>query len=383
MASCKRSNKRSREDHPTTQQRFKRRKTREPLPPTPTVLALEVIAALCWDIHCVTQFDQIVSHVPSTISKQDLTWHHTLHHEAQALMINFVHDHLTPAAQYRNTITYNRCLSFVRDLDWQLFAICAFSEAFQHAILIDETIRSSDEHWDALKNMIADNGRSIRVFALARSLDWRAPLLGLAMYDMQDLPNLEDALAPEPNLASKHPHHIVRTQNGRLRRPRYRGRTQVNALGHICNPPAESKTNHLLQRKKPWGPCEICSRPFEQECNCRLTSLAGELTELVEYPNKGVGVRALSNFKAGDVLGEYVVVIQPIASMYEDPTYLMLVGVYPEGGSDCKIDNLAVSDATRVGNWTRYVNHSCEPSTRFAPFCWAGNDGLSGCSEGY
>lgn len=366
MAFCKRGNKRKREDHPATQERIQRRKTREPLQPSPKVLALEVIAALYWDIHCVTLFDQIVSQDPSSVSRQDLTWHHTLHYEGQALIVNFVHDHLTPDTQYRNTITYNRCLSFVRDLGWQFFAICAFSEAFRRAILIDKTIRYSDEHFNAFKSIIADNRRSIKVFALTRSLDWRIPLLGLAMYDMQCLPSLRHALAPEPNLATEHPHHIVQTHSGRLQRPRYKGKVQVNAFAHLYHSPADSKTSHLLQRKKTWGPCEVCSKPFEQQCNCRLHSMAGDLTELVEYPNKGVGVRALSNFRAGDILGEYVGVIRPIASSYADPTYLMTVGMYPEDSSEC--ENLAIADGTRVGNWTRYVNHSCGPSTRFAPF---------------
>ncbi|KAL2010261.1 hypothetical protein VTN00DRAFT_6068 [Thermoascus crustaceus] len=80
------------------------------------------------------------------------------------------------------------------------------------------------------------------------------------------------------------------------------------------------------------------------------------LVELVEYPLKGVGVRSVSKFNEGDVLDFFVGELRPLD--YEgDPTYALRLRA--------KREERALICPKRYGNWTRFTNHSCGPSTRF------------------
>lgn len=253
----------------------------------------------------------------------------------------------------------DRCVNFLGELGWKVFAICAYSEGFRHAILNDDLIRASDKYWDALRNLISENKRSIEIFARTRGLNWQEVLLSLTMYEMQGLPNLKHVLAPEIDISTEHPHQVVQTKAGGLRRPRYKGRTQRDVPYRVHKSRDGSKSTRLT-RKKHWGRCDICLKTFIN-CDCRVHSLAGELTELVEYGDKGVGVRALASFQENDVLGEYVGMILPGMDC-KDHTYAMSIR-QPKGKRA-----LAIADSAHLGNWTRFMNHSCDAPATFQPF---------------
>lgn len=323
----------------------------------PRTLALKVMEALYWDLLCVTQFKQITSQNSTNISNQDITAHQSFFHEGHAFITNFANGFLSPTLQGHDILAYDRCLNFVCEFGWKFFAIAAFSEAFRQAILTDELIQTSTKHWDALKNLISENKRSIEIFARSRGLNWQYILTGLTMYEMQGLPSVQDALAPEINIFTEHPHHIVQTRDGGLRWPQYKGKAQIDVLYRVHDP----KKLNRLSRKKHWGRCGVCQKSFVRKCDCRLHSLAGELTELVEYEGKGVGVRTLANFKKNDVLGEYIGKISP-GTDYDDPTYLLSIR-----RPDCDSE-LAITDSAHFGNWTRFMNHSCEAPNTFGPF---------------
>ncbi|KAF7717805.1 SET domain-containing protein [Penicillium ucsense] len=112
----------------------------------------------------------------------------------------------------------------------------------------------------------------------------------------------------------------------------------------------------------------ICYRCGSTDsCTCRAGSMAGDLIELVEYPIKGTGVRALANFLAGTIMGEYVGEAIPLRRKCNDNIYaLSQTGVYGmEQMDQVDIKHIGITSSAHLGNWTRYINHHCEPNCTF------------------
>jgi hypothetical protein len=95
--------------------------------------------------------------------------------------------------------------------------------------------------------------------------------------------------------------------------------------------------------------------------------------ELCETPNRGIGVFTRRAVAKGDVLGWYAGEVFPDTHTYKadggnstDRNYLfeMPVGVTSKSG-DTDADVNIIIDASRHGNWTRFINHSCDPCTEF------------------
>jgi SET domain-containing protein len=93
------------------------------------------------------------------------------------------------------------------------------------------------------------------------------------------------------------------------------------------------------------------------------------LVELIQYPIKGAGIRALASFKAGAVLGEYLGEVVPNGRKCTDDIYaLSQVGF--QAMSSTGIPNpkpLATTTSAYLGNWTRFINHHCEANCVFVP----------------
>ncbi|KAK5233969.1 hypothetical protein LTR47_005087 [Exophiala xenobiotica] len=138
--------------------------------------------------------------------------------------------------------------------------------------------------------------------------------------------------------------------------------------------------------------CSACGK--EDACSCTLTDLCSEkggvanpLLELIATEKTGVGVRVLQEFKRKDFVGEYIGEIYPlqVPGRYgekEGEMYVFPRPVYQEGdleprkrrgkgkkrGPKEKDDNEKkefIIDPAIYGNWTRYINHSCEPNALY------------------
>lgn len=77
-------------------------------------------------------------------------------------------------------------------------------------------------------------------------------------------------------------------------------------------------------------------------------------------PDVGTGTFALGTFACDTVLGEYFGELLPPScseKLHRDAAYVM----------DMRYNNrlLAMIDGARAGSWTRFINHSCAPSTGF------------------
>ncbi|OWY91832.1 Histone-lysine N-methyltransferase, partial [Phytophthora megakarya] len=80
--------------------------------------------------------------------------------------------------------------------------------------------------------------------------------------------------------------------------------------------------------------------------------------KLIECGRKGLGMKLLEDIKAGSFVGEYMGEIVTEQEYYmrrvlyhnEKHRYMMVLS----GGE--------VIDATRMGGWARFINHSCDPN---------------------
>lgn len=311
-----------------------------------------ILRAIYYDINCASFFRKIVQ---CTNDEQALQVYQEVCNDTAmfvaAVVASFIH--IRPSSINSTSLDQqmHRGAAFIGDFGWKLFAICAFTEAFRRACK-----QENAESWRELTQTISDNSRSIEIFACVRGLEWRGPLL---KHTKHELPNLRQALDPQFNLTNEHPHLIIHSLDGQLRRPMLNGKLQSNIDHYIFDASKWEGQADPTFRKKEDGKCDLCHK--ETTCKCRLDTLAGHLVELVEYPNKGTGVRALTNFKEKDILGQYVGEILPEIDCADTVYPLQHVSkTDPSFG-------LAIISPRYKGNWTRFINHSCSPSTKYVP----------------
>ncbi|KAG8165792.1 hypothetical protein KVR01_004344 [Diaporthe batatas] len=92
------------------------------------------------------------------------------------------------------------------------------------------------------------------------------------------------------------------------------------------------------------GPCLAAFRT-------RAADTENNRIELRVTPTKGLGVFARTNLPAGRVLGEYLGELRPEEEDPDDIDHYQYV-----------IEGVAAISATRAGNWTRFLNHHCNPN---------------------
>lgn len=314
-----------------------------------------ILAAIYFDIETICFLRGFVSQAPQPPDVNRYVWDY----QGASTLVSQAVTQALGALSYSFQFTQQqqdskRLMELTRKLGWKILSICAHSEAFRRAF------KEADVSvWNEVVNQIDANRLSIELFARTRNLEWRGPLLKHAKHP---LPELQEVFVPYRKLYNGHFYHFVRTSNGSIRRPTFDGFTQVhidncvfdprgwrskeNANGKIVDPTLRCPEN---------ANCYLCDSGTS--CPCEPPRLPGQLVELVDYPNKGVGVRVLTNFRKGDILAEYVGEIHP-PSYNEDATYAL--PLFPNQG-----DEVAAISSRRFGNWTRFINHCCDPSTQF------------------
>ncbi|KAL2822181.1 hypothetical protein BDW59DRAFT_181080 [Aspergillus cavernicola] len=256
----------------------------------------------------------------------------------------------------------HRLKLFVDELGWKMLLICALAEGFRRACR--EFIHTV--LWRELVSKIKENQWSLEVFARSRVLDWRGQLL---KYASLGIPKINTELRPARSMSEQHPHHIVQTMNKKIQRPWHDGSPQIHINEPVMDPQkwdsdSDSDSDTRIRptdptiRKPNDGRCKLCRSP--NLCACTLDFSAGSLVELVERPGTGTGVRALTFFKEGDILGQFIGEICP-PDWNGDLIYSL---AHPAQTKPYGI--LAVISPCKFGNWTRFIAHSCNASTDFA-----------------
>ncbi|MCJ1427259.1 hypothetical protein MMC29_005162 [Sticta canariensis] len=249
-----------------------------------------------------------------------------------------------------------RYASFAAKHGWMMLSILANSAAFR------EAARTFDDLlWISFNASICHNKSSVELFAKIRGLNWilaltRTPFLASYITDLGE---------GYPGIEPDHPHNYIVPQNSEpIRQPQYRGKIQTNIInnrfkasdfglfGRSKNPPRDPTIQNGLQ-------CQICGCTL---CHCEPSSCKGvlrPLVELVQSGNKlGVGVRVLQPIRSRQLLAEYVGEILP-DYCDDDDTYA--IAITPHDGAP----STATISAQKYGNWTRFVNHSCNPHAVF------------------
>ncbi|KAL8645689.1 MAG: hypothetical protein Q9226_007189, partial [Calogaya cf. arnoldii] len=247
---------------------------------------------------------------------------------------------------------------------WMTLSILAHSESFRNACRTFDT-----PLWDQLMHDIAQNHVSLELFFTVRGLNWATPLRSVAhLIPEQELRSYLQSQEKRElqNIFLQTPHsYVVPKADGILQRPHYQSILHLNISTNAYDSKAFNEDPSIRAQND--GACENCGRAF---CDCEPSTcdkITRPLTELVHCPaDKGIGVRTLQRISAGDVLDEYVGELKR-ASTVADQTYAMELEGLPAGHSSRNYNNPVLIDAQVYGNWTRYINASCNPSLRFAP----------------
>ena len=264
-----------------------------------------------------------------------------------------------------------RCSGLVARHNFKLLCILAHSVTFQDTVFGDDA-----EGWNALFDSVCENAVSIIVFAEGRSLIWWTELTDLNSVFKFILPSSLVESTFTKSKVQLHPHEWVVTEKlENTWSPAFDGKKQVHIPDNIYR--ADSFLN---SRRSPFWPV---NRPYPEDptlvrgvsflpcmtcnshvtCGCSfLTSLDvwHPLVELRDYGRRGIGIRVLERLPKRAVLDEYVGEIFP-ADYAGDPVYGLDVNL-PGYRND---EVVATISAKRYGNWTRFINHSCDASTHF------------------
>lgn len=114
-----------------------------------------------------------------------------------------------------------------------------------------------------------------------------------------------------------------------------------------------------MLRETPWPACRFCGH--KTPCGCLAAPNPTDLVELIEYPEKGIGIRALAKFKKDEILGEFLGEIDLPKADFKVTLYDFEQVIWD--GREPK--RIALICPGHLGNWTRFINHSCESSTSF------------------
>lgn len=270
----------------------------------------------------------------------------------------------------------SRLKGFAIDNGVMMTGILAFSQTFRRLI-----VNMDAESWTLMNRMIKVNAVSLEVFAKTRGIDWKTPLTQLA----ERLP-LSARLAVLPisegvNIDVSLPiSYIIPDQRFHPQAPPYRNSNQINIGYNIYDkanfenssrPPFWPKNvpypSDPTLRRPDSPPCIACHNIGRNEvfCACDPKSssrVTRPLVELKDYGIKGNGIRTLQCIKKGDILGEYVGVLMP----WNDTSDQIYGMEYSSANAPNSKDiALAQINSNRYGNWTRFLNHSCQASTAF------------------
>ena len=244
-------------------------------------------------------------------------------------------------------------------LGWMMLSILAYSPSFRTAARTLDT-----DTWGGLCVDLDYLSASIEMFAKSRGIDW-ASVLATAPFSTDKFGVFEILSNYDMNFS--HPHEFFLPLHGIPTRLGFEGQQQENVSESIFDPGPFVNAN----QPKGWPaglawPCDprtvpdqsiLCPGCKAKDClTCWPSRCFDPLVEIIEFPKRGRGVRALERIPENTILGEYVGVIVPW-NQEDDTVYNLEITVRGVVAGNVS--------AKRFGNWTRYINHSCEYNTAF------------------
>ena len=250
--------------------------------------------------------------------------------------------------------------NFVLVHGWMMLSIMANSASFRN-----DARQLRNEQWESLLDCIFHNKRSLEIFAKVRNLDWMAPLTRRVEHLDKILTDLRETTSGDMVLGFMHGYVVPEGSENRLR-----FEIQENLYNRKAFDIAPKPDAWPVDLPFPSDPTTVTYPPFcdaceQVSCSCKLNNwekLTNPLVELQRYGQKGVGIRVLQCIKAGDYLAEYVGLLTHFDTrnpLYEDNIYNF--GFHRPDF----VTPFATISSKEHGNWTRYINHSCDENTRW------------------
>ena len=262
---------------------------------------------------------------------------------------------------------YRKLGTLAKNLGWPLFSYLALAPAFEDAVALLSTKRLEE-----LLIVLGLNAASFTLFAKVRGIYSNNRIL--AEISMLEKYN---SVMPYGDLSDPFPfivknsdvHRYIVPSRGKLIKLNKKRRISENIYNPMYWFAASKPVGWPLEFPFPSDPsprrvgsaCFMCGSSFLCSCHPEQYHKEPLLVELRNYGIKGNGIRALQNIAKGTVLGEYVGRFLPLHAQ-SDLTYALefvaAVGNEKERG-------VAVIDAAVEGNWTRFMNHSCNANTNY------------------
>jgi hypothetical protein len=356
----------------------------------------------------------------------------------------------------RENIDRQRFSAFVDRFGLLLLTICAHSKSFRFILLSAHLGNRNPALWGDLCNLIESHAYSIELYARTRGLDWNTPLtetsdewdqlICQSLYDVleehstftetqvlgisdteyrirHELPDIighyHDWVVSSDPRTAYNPEITYRIGKGKSPKSVTERQVTIDSSVVLDKPVWVNRSQWPIDDPRYRGPhsdpCELCPEDINDRklaveyCNHTLAELcrinhskiakASSRVELLQYPGKGIGVRALKAFRKDEILAEYVGEIYPEYVVRKDSRskvqlYPNDAGIdyrfhqkmeprnvnddgetrkTPSPGKEC--DSMLIDPAIR-GNWARYMNHSCREATQFE-YRFVGNKKLT------
>jgi hypothetical protein len=278
----------------------------------------------------------------------------------------------------REVSLVGRFCSVASRFGWMMLAILAFSANFrQAAITLDEA------SWEAFADEVGRNTASLQLFAKARCLPWKAVLDSVRWgppLTAADIRSDYEFSISHPHewfvpLHSAVPQRCVNVETGE---PQISIDESVFDAGGFGGAFPE-RPPRGWPRLMPWPgnpmlippsartPCPFCGVERCSTC-CPAAPGGGYLNPLVEIvecsqPGMDRSVRALQRIPHHSYLAEYageLITHRELNTSDPNAAYAL-----------SSTNSVAVVQASRRGNWTRYMNHSCNATCIFTEV-WTG-----------
>ncbi|KAI9889934.1 MAG: hypothetical protein M1814_004657 [Vezdaea aestivalis] len=299
---------------------------------------------------------------------------------------HFLNQALSLVPEFDDSHAIFRCYRLVTELGWGLFAVLAYSDTFFLASRI-----LKEPSWDELCSLIRKNKASLYLFGVRHGLSWRAFCDSVSQGNSHQPRGIDLAL---PFDDSKYDPLLgivpVLCLNGTVDVARFDGQDMVdikeNELGQDEWEVSELPTDYMQwtdDEEWPVNPlkftdrdrregieCIACRRVVNRHNPCACTPADccyQPLCEIVEGIY-GRGVRVLEDVPAFVALDEYSGLVVP-SGWQGDTVYSMRADTFrntiPSQNNECFKRVAFELHAKKVGNWTRFMNHSCSAHASF------------------
>lgn len=200
---------------------------------------------------------------------------------------------------------------------------------------------------------------------------------------------MQEISSKASKMAKKHPN----TTNHKAAEPfNFKDARGYNRVLTAGNPPPSKITDYILNpaewtnfmKPKPNSIADILERCIDQGIPCAMCGKEGKackiincvnefhtqisaygesVTEICTVPGMGKGIFATKNIPSGAWIGEYLGELIPsqLKSRTQENMYLF----------EFDADNKISCDASQFGNWTRFMNHHCEPNVAALEYVYA------------